>query len=212
MRKLLAGWLLATAGVAVVTAAPSTPGDVVESAMRRVLAAVASPEESTADGRRAAIRRIVGGILDFEEMSRRALGAHWAALSPAQQEEFVDLFRRLLEGSYLTRIEAYGAHTLQFVGETVVGDDAVVAWTMGAPLPAAASESPGFRRTVVEIEYRLHRRDDGWRVYDLVINGMGLVDIFQRQFTRVLKTDSYETLVERLRRKTEDLGTARERR
>ena len=137
--------------------------------------------------RRAAILTAAGTIFDFGEMAKRSLGQHWAARTPAERIQFVALFTDLMQQSYISKVDQHGGAKMVFGGETVDGDYASVRTTI--PL-SNGSEMP--------LEYRMHAADARWQVYDLSIDGISLVSNYRAQFNKVIRTDSYETLVTRL--------------
>ena len=95
----------------------------------RVIATLDSPAlkgDDKAAERRQAVRSITDGVFDWTEMSRRALARHWTGRTPAEQQEFVGLFRDLLERAYVTKIEKYSGEPVTFVGESTEGDQATV--------------------------------------------------------------------------------------
>src|SRR5574342_62412 len=66
-----------------------------------------------AQERRAAVRKVATQAFDLEESARRALGRHWQARTPAERQEFVQLFGDLLERSYISKIDVYGGEQLR---------------------------------------------------------------------------------------------------
>ena len=137
--------------------------------------------------RRTAILTAAGTIFDFPEMAKRSLGQHWAARTPAERTQFIALFTDLMQQSYISKVDQHGGAKMVFRGETVDGDYASVRTTI--PL-SNGSEMP--------LEYRMHAADVRWQVYDLSIDGISLVSNYRSQFNKVIRTDSYETLVTRL--------------
>src|SRR5512146_1631796 len=71
--------------------------------------------ESAKETKKEKLRKIYDGMFDKVELSRRTLAQHWHQLNPAQREEFVQLFRQVLEKAYIDKILAY-------VNEKVVFD------------------------------------------------------------------------------------------
>jgi len=195
MGRALAAWLLiATAG-----AQGMTPRDVVESAVTRVVqtieAAQGRPQPARAgrpqtDGARAEIRRIAVELFDFGEVGRRALGRHWSGRSPQEQADFVALFTELLERAYVGKIEAYSGEQIVYTGELVDGDYAVVRSRINTK-----------RRTETALDYRLHRTDGRWKVYDVLIDGVSFVSTYRSEFNRVIQLHSWDELMDRLRKK-----------
>ncbi|RPH78102.1 MAG: ABC transporter substrate-binding protein, partial [Candidatus Rokuibacteriota bacterium] len=138
--------------------------------------------------RRAAVRKVAEDIFDYPETARRALGPHWSARTPEEQREFVAIFADLLDHAYLSKIDVYQGEKVQYTGETVDGDQATVKTTLVIP-----------KGTSIPIDYRMHRVNDRWRVYDVVIEGVSLVANYRTQFNRIVRSESYQALVQKLR-------------
>ncbi|HYS18053.1 MAG TPA: ABC transporter substrate-binding protein [Candidatus Binatia bacterium] len=178
------------------------PREAVEAAVGRAQGIV---KNGQADGapvadRSGEIRRIVREMFDFDEISRRALSRHWQALLPKERAEFVTLFRDLLERSYMAQIEACGDEKITFVGESIDGDSATV-----------RSKVVTRQGTEIPLDYRLHVRDGRWRIYDVVVRGISVVASYRTQFDRVVRTESYSALRDRLQNKILDTATAQRR-
>jgi len=193
-------WLL-VAEAAVASPAVG-PREAVEAAVVRVLSIIqdGQAEGAPVAARSEEIRRIAGELFDFDEISRRALSRHWLALPPEEQAEFATLFRGLLERSYMAQIEACGGERITFVGESIDGDSAIV-----------RSKVVTRRGTEIPLDYRLHVRDGRWRIYDVVVRGISVVASYRTQFDRVVRTESYSALRDRLQNKILDTATAQRR-
>jgi phospholipid transport system substrate-binding protein len=193
--------LLVSLAVATVAAPPAwagAPTEQLRAQVERVLTVLQDPElkkEDKARERRATLRSIANDIFDFTETARRALGQHWAARTPAEREEFVQLFADLLERAYMSKVETYGGEKVQYTGDTVDGDQATVKSKIVTP-----------NGTVVPIEYRMLRKGDRWLVYDVVIEGVSLVANYRTQFNRIIQTSSFEELVKKMKSRQEGLG------
>jgi phospholipid transport system substrate-binding protein len=138
--------------------------------------------------RRDEIRAIALEAFDVAEAARRALGPHWPKRTPAEREEFIGLFQGLLERGYLSRIGEYGGERVQYVGERIDGDYAVVR----AQIVTA-------KGTQVPVEARVVRRGERWLMYDVLIENVSLVASYRSQFDRVIRTSSFTDLVRRLK-------------
>ena len=190
---LLAG-LLAPAPVAA-----GAPSDQLKAQIDRVLKLLDDPElkkETRAKDRRTAVRKVANEIFDFNETARRSLGRHWQSRTPAERDEFVQLFSDLLERSYISRVELYGGEKIQFAGDSIEGDQAKVQTRL---VTKGGSEIP--------IEYRMHRKGDRWLVYDVIIEGVSLVSNYRTQFNKIIQTSSYQELVRKMKTKQEELAT-----
>jgi phospholipid transport system substrate-binding protein len=140
------------------------------------------------------MRRIAAETFDFEEMARRALGRHWNDRTPAEHKEFVELFTDLLERSYLGRIESYSGERIAYLAETVDG-----------PYATVRSRIMGPRRSETTLDYRLHLDRGRWRVFDLSVDHVSFVGTYRSEFAHVIRTSSYQSLVDRMRKKKLDI-------
>ena len=196
---------LATAGLLVLSTVQggwaATAQEQLKGAIDRVVSTLDSPAmkgEGKADERRAAVRQIANEIFDFGEIARRSLGRYWQPLSDAQRTEFVGLFGDLLERSYISKIELYGGEKIIYSGERMDGDLAIVSTKI---ITKNGNEVP--------IDYRLFRRGDRWMVYDVNIEGISLVSNYRTQFNKIIQSNGYNTLVDRMKAKqTESLEDA----
>jgi phospholipid transport system substrate-binding protein len=150
-------------------------------------------KENRALDRRKAVRKIADEIFDFAETAKRSLGRHWQARSPAEREEFVQLFADLLERSYISKIELYSGERITFLSDSVEGDQAVV-----------RTKIVTRQGTEVPVEYRMLKKGDRWLVYDVIIEGVSLVANYRTQFNKIIQTSSYQDLVKKMKTKQEE--------
>ena len=170
-------------------AGPAT--DALKPEIDQVIAVLQDPAlkgESKAAERRQALHGVTDSVFDWTEMAKRALGRHWTARSPAEQEEFVGLFRDLLERAYVGKIERYTGEPITYTGETSDGSQTTVRTKI---LTRQGQE--------IGIDYRMLREGDRWRIYDVQVEGISLVNNYRTQFDGIIKTSSYEELVKRLK-------------
>ncbi|MBF0518829.1 MAG: ABC transporter substrate-binding protein [Nitrospirae bacterium] len=139
--------------------------------------------------RRKHIRSIIESRFDFEEMSKRALAIYWQKRTDAEKKEFTSLFENLLENVYITKIESYSGEEVLFVEQSIDGDYS----TVKTVIMRKAQKIP--------MDYKLMKINSEWKVYDVVIEGISLVNNYRTQFTRILGSGSYEGLVKTLKEK-----------
>jgi len=195
MRRALMSVMAALLGFLTATTAAFalTPTETVKSRVDRALQSLGQAPATTpeaAQSRRAEIRRAADSLFDFPEMARRALGRHWADRTPTEREEFVRLFADLIAHSYIGKIDRYAGEAIGYTGERVDGDEASV---RSQVVTAKGSQIP--------VEYRLHRVNDNWSAYDVLIENVSLVGTYRSQFDRIIKAESFAQLVRRLREK-----------
>lgn len=138
------------------------------------------------------IRAIVDTIFDFNEMSRRSLGMHWKGKTPGERQEFISLFSDLLQDTYIRKVEQnYKDQKVLYTGESVLGLNAEVKTKV---ISRSEIETP--------INYRLLKKDNKWVVYDVVIEGVSLVNNYRSQFSEILSSGSWQTLIQKLKNRT----------
>ena len=156
----------------------------------RILEDPALKPAERAEERRAAIRRVAHDIFDFEELARRSLGRHWQARTPEERDEFVRLLGHLLERAYLGKLELYNGERIVLLGDSVDGDLATVRTRVVTR-----------QGTEIPVDYRMLRRGDGWRAYDVTIEGVSLVANYRSQFDKIIRRASFQQLVKQVREK-----------
>ena len=143
--------------------------------------------------RRSHIGTIIRDAFDFESMARDALGSSWATLTAEQQTEFTRLFGDRFEQSYsLLVLRFLGERTTTYVGESIDGNRATVRTFL-------VSEKDG----TLPVDYRLGSLDGRWTVTDVVVDGVSLAGNYRAQFSKIIRTASYETLLRRMRKPVE---------
>ena len=171
------------------------PTDQVRSTINQVLAILQDPSlkpESKQKERRDKLRQVIFARFDFNEMARRSLGPEWRRRSPAEQKEFVAIFTDLLQDNYIGTIESYNGDQVSYNREILDKDNAEVQTTLSTKGEASYS-----------INYRLHLVGKDWKVYDVVIENISVVNNYRSQFSRVISRSSYEDLVRAMKEKAD---------
>jgi phospholipid transport system substrate-binding protein len=171
-------------------ASAGPPTDQLREGVQRVVKILRDPElagDARATERSAAVNKVADEIFDFGETAKRALGPHWAQRTPAERDEFVRLFTELVQRMYLSKVDQYNSE-MTFQDDMVEGNQAVVRTTL---LLGKGGQ--------MALDYRMHRPRDRWQVYDLSIDGISLVASYRSQFNKIVRTDSYDGLVARLK-------------
>jgi len=179
-----------------VEAHAGAPTDQVKQSVDKVIDILKNKEMKRTDRvkeRRTAIRKVVGERFDFEEMAKRSLAQHWSKRTPEEKKEFVSLYSDLLERTYIRRIENYTDEKVIYVDEHIDNEYAVVRTKMITK-----------RNVEIPIEYKLLQNNGKWMVYDVIIEGVSLVNNYRTQFNKIVRSGSYEDLVKKLKNKQED--------
>jgi phospholipid transport system substrate-binding protein len=160
---------------------------------------LASPPPRTASERRerdGAAARVADRLFDWSAMARQTLGKHWEARTAAEREEFTRLFADLFRHAYVSRISLVEASGFKYGASTIAGGRATV-----------NTQVTTRRGSVIGVTYAL-ARDGGqdWRVHDVLVEGISLLDNYRTQFASIIARSSYEALVDRLRSRVREHG------
>jgi phospholipid transport system substrate-binding protein len=187
---------LTTAAVALVLLAGAPawagPTDQLREYTDQVVKVLDDPNMARQD-RRAAVRKIAHEAFDVAETAQRVLARHWQARTPAEREEFTQLFADLLERTYIARMDEYGGERIRYVGESIDGK-----------LASVKARIVTRNGTEVAVESRMNLRGDRWLIYDILIENVSLVANYRSQFDRIVRSSSYEELVRRLKTKRDE--------
>lgn len=169
------------------------PTDQIQASVDKALAILRNPRLKSEPGvkeRRERLRQVIYARFDFSEMARRSLGSHWRRRSPPEQEEFVRLFTDLLERAYVNRIEAYNDEKFVYLKENLDGNYAEV-----------ESRIVTGKGEEFSLNYKTHFVNGEWKVYDVVIENISLVNNYRSQFNRIITNSSYQDLIQRMKEK-----------
>lgn len=177
--------------------AAQTATEAVKSTIDEVIRILEDKElkkESKHEERLRLLEKAVAARFDYEEMGKRSLGAQWAKLDDAQRKEFVELFKQMLSRTYSDKIESYHGEPIEYLSERLKDDYAEVKTKVmhgKAPVP---------------LDYRLMNKSGDWRVYDVVVDGISLVNNYRGQFTKIIRAEEYDGLVKRLKTKSDKIA------
>ena len=166
------------------------PTDQLREGIERVFKILRDPDmagDKNVLRRQAAVLAAAGTVFDFGEMAKRALGQHWAARTSAERTQFIALFTDLIQHSYINKVDQHSGAKVTFTNETIDGD-----------LAAVRTAIPLNNGKEMPLEYRMHNAAGRWQVYDLSLDGISLVSNYRAQFNKIIRIDSYETLVTKL--------------
>jgi len=186
--------VLATLELSLVSAFAATPLETIRTQVDRALEVLRDPAlkaESAKAEKEKKIWAILDNVFDYTELSKRTLAQHWKRFSPEQQAEFTRLFGKLLGGVYMDRIVAYKDEKVVFGKVTQLSDK-----TAEVQSEVVRSSNP------IPIHYRMILENGEWKVYDVVIEGVSLVQNYRTQFREILMNKTPEDLLKTLREKT----------
>ena len=190
-------WVLVCLSLSVAARAEDGPGiTAVRKANDRVSALLKQKPEPGSDAEKrlaAEISSQLKDFLDVDELGQRALGDHFKSLKPAQRKEYLTLLRELVEGNYIKALRSNASYEVRYLEE---------------------DEKDGLRRVKTELElqrngraetmsvdYVLQKQGNSWRAFDLVTDGVGLVENYRAQFNKIIAKEGVDGLLQRMRKK-----------
>lgn len=147
-------------------------------------------------GRAQQLRTLMEPHFDFTEMARQALGPHWRALKPYQRQDFAATFKGFIESAYLGKIGDYSGQRVEFIKQN----------SLGAGYAQVFSNIVQAGKPAIPINYLLERTDDAWKIYDVTVDNISIVQNYRNQFNRVINDKGFDKLLADLKAKQQQLG------
>ena len=171
------------------------PEDLVKKVTQEVLDAIKSDKQLAAGDKRRAIKLAEEKVLphvDFEEATRLAVGRGWAQATPEQRKKLVTEFRNMLVRTYSNAITAYEGQTMKVMPVRMQPGDTDVTVHNQFIRPGGKP---------VLLDYSMRKTDAGWKIYDIVVEGVSLVLTYRSEFDAVVKQEGIDGLIKRLAQK-----------
>ena len=169
------------------------PGKIVMDTIDKGLVVLKEPSlkgNDKVNERRQKLWETISPIFNFEEMSKRALGQHWKKRNDAEKKEFVGLFTNILKDAYIGKTDAYSGEKVILMKERV---DKEYATVQAKFILNTDSE--------VVVDYNMLNNSGEWKIYDVIIEGVSLVNNYRSQFNSILIKSTYNELVKRIKEK-----------
>jgi len=199
VNKRLTNWLCSLLFVAVMLMAPSSASasQITEDLKITIDAVIKIVTDENykkdAVARRQKLRDIFSKRFNYKQMVIRSLAKNWDKRTPEEREQFIVLFRKLLEKSYAGKLESYKDEKIVYLDEKVKGKYALV-------------KTQIIRKdATIDVDYKLFNEDGEWRVYDFVIERVSMIRNYRSQFTKIIRKDSFAGLVAKLESKIKDI-------
>ena len=172
--------------------AKGTPTEAMRTTVSQALGVLQDQElkkPERTDERVTRLKKIADLRFDYGEMAKRSLGGQWDKLEERERQEFVGLFTEFLTATYVEKIHSYSDEEVRFLNERLEGDHAEVKTVMVG------------KKTETPLDYRLLLKGGDWKAYDVLVDGISMVRNYREQFASILRSSSYEHLVQMLRNK-----------
>jgi phospholipid transport system substrate-binding protein len=178
--------------------ATTTPMKHVKSNVDQAIFILTSPEykgEANNKRQQEMLVQVGESLFDFNDVTRLAVGKYWKSFTDEERHEFRDLFSQLLQKIYMDKIQSYNGEPVIFSKETIL-----------SPTKAKVNTHIVLNDKEVPLDYMLRFRNDQWRVYDVIVEGVSLVKNYRSQFSSILSKNPPSVLLDQVRKKIEQSG------
>jgi phospholipid transport system substrate-binding protein len=186
-------------GLAAAPAGAETPAAPVQRVNAVLLQVMREAESLGFQGRFAALSPVLAAAFDFPLMARLSVGRYWKELDPAKRDRLTELFAQLSIATFAARFDGYGGEVFRITGEEPQLRGAVLVRDQLVKVTGEA----------VAINYLLRRKEGGWRIVDVLLDGkFSELALRRSQYTSLLKNQGYDGLVAAMTDKVADLAAS----
>ncbi|HET6347313.1 MAG TPA: ABC transporter substrate-binding protein [Myxococcota bacterium] len=174
--------------------APGSATDAIQVAhekVRGLLQAEATAPDKAAHA--SAITQALRDLFDIGLLAERALTDHWAKMTAAQRSALVTTLQSIIEKNYVSQLRGNLAYEVEYAGEETAGDDVLVHTVIHAKRNGRPANIP--------VDYRLHKGAAGWRIYDVLTEGVSILQNYRSQFSRIIAKEGVDGLITRMKAK-----------
>jgi phospholipid transport system substrate-binding protein len=172
------------------------PLSTVQANVNKVLDVLRDPAlkaDSAKTAKKEKLRSIYENMFDEVELSKRTLARNWNKLNTGQRKEFVLLYQEVLEKAYIDKILSYTNEKITYEKETKLTENQFEVQT---EIITSSKKIPIFYRVILS--------SGSWKVYDVIIENVSLVQNYRTQFNNILEKNTPEQLLEILRKKVKE--------
>lgn len=186
--------LILVAAAAPAASAAQSATETIRQTVDDVLNIIKKPEMDDPAQKPALLQQVeehIKTIFDFTEFSARTVGPKWKSFTPDQKKQFEEAFADLLRATYIEKLDGYSGEKVNFTGEVLStkGDKAEV------------QSSIQMKDKVIPVSYRLIIKSGAWKVYDVRIENVSLIENYRGQFKDILLRGSAEDLIKKVQEK-----------
>ena len=142
------------------------------------------------------IKGLAATLLDYSDMAKRSMAAHWDPLKPAQRDEFATTFKQMLENNYVKNLRSNLDYQIKYEAEELVGEDATVKTEVKVKTKGKSTDA--------EVVYKMHKVGDRWLVWDIITDEVSLLRNYKNQFHRIITEQGYDKLLEKMKSKLKE--------
>lgn len=199
MKHLIIAVALAVAAPAFAGGGPSATLKQINGELDRLLRQKADSGSPAEKKQKDELRALAERLLDYAELSKRALAPHWEKLSKPQRDDFVGTLRELIERNYVKQLKSSLEYHVVYKNEQVEADEATVTTVVKVKTQGKTTDA--------EIVYKLRKAADKWLVWDVITDEVSLVRNYRSQFHKIISEKSFDELLKKMKAKLAEGST-----
>lgn len=189
--RIILLFLLAVFSASVIAQSGKSPLAHVQESTQYVLS-VLRDQSLDRDEKWQQISKVIYERFDVRSMSQSVLATNWQSASPEERKRFVEYFSQYIESTYRSKIETYTNQEVKYIKETITDDRAEV----DTAIVTEATEIP--------VTYKMKHNQNDWYVYDVIIEGVSMVNSYRSTFSAIVKNQGMDGLLNDIQKKIED--------
>ncbi len=195
LTRLFSATVLAVLIPVFVWSAETAPSDTIEKLHSTLIEVMQNADALGFEGRRDKLAPVITQSFDLTTICRIILGRQWDSLSPDEHAQMIDTFTRLTIATYAARFDGFSGESFRTVEQNPMNRGRVMVRT----------ELVRPRDEPVHLDYVLHNGEGGWRIVNVVAEGVSDLSLKRADYGAVIKRDGFATLVQRLESQIRDL-------
>ena len=193
MKKIITILILAVCSLATwASAEEQTPEQIIEQTSTELLK-IMNEQSDRIKSEEGYVNQVINDlilpVIDLQSMGKLILGKHWKTASEEQRTQFIAQFKSMLVRTYAKSVADYGDAKVKVF--PYKGDKKGKRHRVKSQLRIGSG-------TPLQVDYVFRRKDDSWKVFDLVVDGLSLIKNFRTSFSQEISETSLDALIERL--------------
>ena len=173
--------------------AADTPTERVQAGVKDIID-IATDAELDITQKREKLAGVINTHVDLQASAQRVLARYWRTATKEEKREFLKLFRSLLVNTYINLLDEYNDQVVAYKDEQIKKKVYAIVET--------EIQSPD---VVIPVSYRLYYRDNDWKIYDFVAEGISMIRSFSNDYQSTLKSSGVSGLNKALEQKLQTL-------
>jgi len=171
---------------------PSEPRDVVNNLHQTLIQVMKEAKDLDFDGRYKILEPVVNDSFDFDTIARVVMGSYWKKLDDQQKAEFINTFSRLSISTYVMQFNEFSGETFENIEDKELKKGRILVKTK------LITDD-----RVVPFNYVLHHTNDGWRIINVIADGISDLSLKRADYSTIMKTKGFDALMKKLHDKIE---------